>query len=313
MPVTFLSSGYDLSNPSRESWATAHPSIGLARYGVRSPSHWKVTAVAGADRTVSILAGQGYGYGITDYTYDAETIQLDPVMSGARWDLIVCRRNWIPAAGESSFQKVNGGPNPTIPFRSTGAGNIDDQPLALVKVTANEPLEIIDLRTWSGDGGGIIANHELVKSFLNATGTRLNINGVDWIRRLDADGSPEWVNLGLVGEIALWGVGGSIVGGAPAVGSAFFPQVGSQVKTTDAQGYSNIVFPKPFPNGLLYVNVSNGDSSVDRAYGRGALNFAPSGQPYDNGTKAQVTYSVDYGTGMATNLTHRVNWVAIGW
>jgi len=309
MPVTFLSNGYN-STYSKGSWADAHPHIGLARYGVRSPQHWKVTA--GADRTVSILAGQGYGHGITDYTYDAETIQLDPVTSGARWDLIVCRRNWIPAAGESSFQKVNGGPNPTVPFRSVGAGNIDDQPLALVKVTASEPLEIIDLRTWSGDGGGLIANHDLVKSFLNSTGTRLNVNGVDWIRRVGANGSPEWVNLGLDGEAPLWDVGTPIVGVNPA--GPFFTQAGTKVQKTDAEGYANIIFPKPFPNGLLYVDVSNGDSAIDRAAGRGTLTIAPSGGKYDNGTRTMVTYALAASdASLVPNLNHRVNWVAIGW
>lgn len=198
MPVAFISNGYDTTstNPYTEAaWADAHPSIGLARYGVRSPLHWKVTAVAGQDRTVSIAAGQGFGHGITDKTVDNETIQLDTISSGSRWDLIVCRRDWTPTAGESKFMKINGGSTAVIPGgRVVGPGNIDDQPIALVQVTAGQtqPTSIIDLRTWAGDGGGLIANDDLVRSYLNSTGTRVNIKGVDWIRRVGANDTPEW-------------------------------------------------------------------------------------------------------------------------
>lgn len=200
MAVTFESHGYDTTtgNPYTEAaWADAHPSIGLATYGVRSPLHWKVTAVAGQDRTVSIGPGNGFGHGITDSTFDNETIQLDTIASGSRWDLIAVRRDWTPTAGESKFVKVNGGATAVIPgARLSGPGNIDDQPLALVQVTAGQtqPTGFIDLRTWSGDGGALVANHDLVRSFLNKTGTRLHINGIDWIRRVGANDTPEWVS-----------------------------------------------------------------------------------------------------------------------
>ena len=199
MPVTFTSNGYDTTttNPYTETaWADAFPSIGLARYGVRSPLDWKVTAVSGQDRTVSIAAGRGYGHGVTDKTVANETIQLDTISSGSRWDLIAVRRDWTPTAGVSQFVKVNGGATQVIPGgRQIGPGNIDDQPIALVQVTAGQtqPTGIIDLRTWSGDGGGLVANHDLVRSYLNTTGTRVLIGGIDWHRRVGANDTPEWV------------------------------------------------------------------------------------------------------------------------
>ena len=201
MAVTFISNGYDTTstNPYTEgAWADAHPAIGT-RYHVRSPLHWKVTAVAGLDRTVSINAGQGVGHGITDKTVENDTIQLDTIASGSRWDLIVCRRDWTPTAGESKFMKINGGSTAVIPGgRQVGPGNIDDQPLALVQVTAGQtqPTAIIDLRTWAGDGGGLIANDDLVRSFLNSTGTRIFVTstGIDWIRKVGANDTPEWVS-----------------------------------------------------------------------------------------------------------------------
>lgn len=201
MAVEFFSNGYDTTetNPYTEvPWADAHPSIGSARYGVRSPADWKVTAVSGADRTVSIAAGKGFGHGVTDKTVANETLQLDVVAGPAgtvRWDLITCRRDWTPTSGTSKFEKVTGGATPVIPGgRLVGPGNIDDQPIALVPVIAGQtqPGNIIDLRTWSGDGGGIYGKDPLILSYLNSTGTRININGVDWIRRPGANDVPEW-------------------------------------------------------------------------------------------------------------------------
>ena len=201
MPVAFTSYGYDttVDKPYGEAaWADAHPSIGTARYGVRSPLDWKVTAVAGQDRTVSINAGRGFGHGVTDKTVENDTIQLATIASGSRWDLIVARRDWTPTAGMTKFEKVSGGATAAIPGgRIVGPGNIDDQPLALVQVTAGQtqPTAIIDLRTWSGDGGGLVANHDLVRTFLNTVGTRIQINGLDWVRRVGANDTPEWVKL----------------------------------------------------------------------------------------------------------------------
>lgn len=201
MAVTFYSYGYDTipgEGLSETVWQDMHPVIGLGTYGVRSPLDWKVTAVTGADRTVSIAAGKGFGLGVVDKTVDNDTIQLDPIVSGSRWDLIVVRRDPTPSAGVSKFEAISGGATPVIPGGRLVGPGIHDQPLALVQVTAGQtqPTGFIDLRTWVGDGGGLVANHDLVRSFLNKTGTRVNINGVDWVRRVGANDTPEWVKVG---------------------------------------------------------------------------------------------------------------------
>lgn len=202
MAVEFISNGYDTTpeKPYGEGvWADAFPIIGQASYGVRSSTDWKVTAVSGQDRTVSIAAGRGFGHGVTDKTVANETIQLDTITSGSRWDLIACRRDWTPTAGVSQFVKVNGGATAVIPGgRLASPGGIDDQPIALVQVTSGQtqPTAVIDLRTWSGDGGGVIANHDLVRTYLDAVGTRLNISGLDWVRRVGANDTPEWFKAG---------------------------------------------------------------------------------------------------------------------
>lgn len=244
MAVAFISNGYDTTpeKPYGEGvWADSHPSIGLASYGVRSAGDWKVTAVSGQDRTVSISAGRGFGHGVTDKTVANDTIQLDTISSGSRWDLIVCRRDWTPTAGVSSFVKVNGGATAVIPGgRQVGPGNIDDHPLALVQVTAGQtqPTQIIDLRTWAGDGGGLVANHDLVRSFMNAVGTRLQISGTDWVRIVGANDTPEWRQTSQVE---------STVGKPTDSSWRHFTALISAVGGTDGNGYGELRFGQ---NGL---------------------------------------------------------------
>ena len=196
MAVEFTSYGYDTAPGTGLGelvWQEMHPQIGTS-YGVRSPDDWKVTAVSGADRTVSIAAGRGWGYGVIDKTVANDTIQLDTVASGSRWDLISCRRDPTPSAGVSSFIKINGGTSPVIPGARLSGPGIHDQPLFLVQVTAGQtqPTGFIDCRTWSGAGGGMIANDPIVLSFLNTAGTRINIKGADWIREVGTNGVLEW-------------------------------------------------------------------------------------------------------------------------
>lgn len=197
MAVTFISHGYDTTtgNPYTElAWADAHPRIGSGSYGVRSGGDWKVTAVAGQDRTVSIAEGFGWGAGVIDKTVANDTIQLDTISSGSRWDLIVARRDWTPTAGETVFMKINGGSVKAIPGgRLATPGGIDDQPLALVQVTAGQtqPTAIVDLRCWATNGG-MVAKDDLVKSYLNDLGTELYINGTVW-RYIPGDNDvPMW-------------------------------------------------------------------------------------------------------------------------
>lgn len=304
MAVTFISNGYDTStaNPYTESaWADAHPSIGTATYGVRSALDWKVTAVAGQDRTVSIAAGRGFGCGVTDKTVANDTIQLDTITSGSRWDLIVCRRDWTPTAGVSSFQKVNGGATATIPGgRNSNPGGIDDQPIALVQVTAGQtqPTAIIDLRTWTGDGGGLIANHDLVRSYLNTAGTRVNINGIDWIRRVGDNDQPVWEQArGSVVKV-------NGVGGTPWVISG---EVGL---TTNGSAVGFITFPEAFPNGIKSLLVTD-STAVPNSGIENKLVVCKTRLDLSSKTQGQfVAYSA---TGALPNQTMYVNYIATGW
>ncbi|MFF1382764.1 hypothetical protein ACFVWT_04280 [Arthrobacter sp. NPDC058288] len=289
---------------------------GSPEYGVYGIDDFKVTAHPSIPYNVLVKAGRAHGHGVTDEAAIDQIVPCDTLATGARWDLIAVRRNWQPAlGGPSTLVAITAGATAEIPAaRKVGPGVEDDQPIALVKWKGglSAPETIIDLRVWAGNGG-LYAKDDLVRTYLTRVGTEVNINGALWVCSLGANGTTTWDKASEVGKVPLFGVGGSVTGGAPPTGAQFLVQTGSKVGTTDTQGYANVVFPKAFPNGLLYVGLSNGDSSIDRAYGRGTLAMNPSGAPYDNGTKTQVTYTVAFPTGLAPGLVHRVNWIAIGW
>ena len=315
--MAFTSIGYDGTVNERQ-WAELVPNAGASTYGVKGAGDLKVTAVPGQPLMVSAAAGTAWGHGVIDTEVANTTITCDSITSGVRWDLIAVRRDWQPlAGGPTALVKVTGSADQAIPgspARKITPGVQDDQPIALVQWTAGQtqPTKIIDLRCWAGNGG-MIANDVLALTYLNKPGASVTIAGVEWNCVVGDNDTVAWVKTSELGKIPLFGFGTSIIGGAPAAGTQFLVQTGTQVKATDGNGYANVVFPKPFPNGLLYVSVSNGDTAIDRAYNRGTLVMAPSGSPYDNGTKTQVTYSVSYPTGMAVGLTHRANWIAVGW
>jgi hypothetical protein len=257
MAVTFTSHGYDTTtgNPYTEiAWADAHPYIGSSQYGVKSGSDWKVTAVTGADRTVSIAPGFGWGWGVTDKTTANETIQLDTVASGSRWDLIAVRRDWTPTAGESKFVKVNGGATAAIPSgRLLTPGGIDDQPLALVQVTAGQtqPTAIIDIRCWATNGG-MVAADDLCRGYLNRLGTAVWIDDWLWRYQPGLNDVPEWVGGGAK-EFTPLGVGGYSITGKIYVEPASPTKMrvtvdlnvqrtgGNQLIGTDFSGFGSIL------------------------------------------------------------------------
>lgn len=277
MPVTFISNGY--SPYVGDSWPAAHPSIGLSKYGVHSPTHWQVTAVAGQDRTVSIAAGMGHGVGVTDKTADPQPIQLDPSDAGPRWDLIALRRDWNTA--ESKFVKVNGGPTRKVTLaRNSTPGNIDDQPLALVKVDGAQPLEIVDLRTWAGDGGTIVANDEMVKEFLNKAGTQITINGAGWTR------TPE----------LKWELTSPIIKAETRV----FP-------VTNSNGDAIYTFPTAFPAALTSVVVTDAQSTGNY----GAVNVKVINELTDR-TRVCLRF-MNPNSAPLVGLTLKASFVAVGY
>lgn len=326
--MAIISVGYD-GAVSESQWADMIKKVGSAEYGVVGLNDLKVTSVPAADRTVSISAGKAWGHGVFDENTASASVQLDTVSSGSRWDLVAIRRDWTGVGGVTTLVKVNGTSAKEIPVgRSKGAGVIDDQPLALVQVTAgqSQPTAVLDLRCWSGNGG-VIANNEMALTYLDALASQvyINVGGKTFNRVIGVDGNPAWTASAAPGALPLFANGGSLAGGIPAAGAGFLIQAGTQVAVFDNSAYARVTFPKPFPNGLLYVAAFNGD---DWATG-GSMTFASAGQVWGAegyGTKSSWVYagraqeaaatgtgSLNYSRAWCANRIHRINWIAIGW
>lgn len=303
------------------------PNVASCQYSVEGPSDAKVVTSDVGVRGLIIRSGTVIGDGIMDI-FEADTpMNLAAVTTGSRWDMIVLRRTWSATVGTSTsiYTAIQGNANKTLPARNNNKGVISDQPIALCRVDAgkNAVQEIIDLRCWAHNGG-VYAKSDLVRSYLYEPGTHLTIEGVSWVRRvangLTADGEV-WLQVGSVSAMNLFANGIGILGNAG--GNMFFTQAGSQVTKSDAQGYARITFPKPFPNGLLFVGGFNGD---DWATGGGGIHFASAGTGANNtfgqaglGSKTEWVYATlgqspsTLIVGRKANLLHRINWIAIGW
>ena len=321
--MAITSIGYD-GSVNESQWAKMVPLVGSAHYGVSGSGDWKVTPHATLDRGLSIATGSGWGHGVLDTSDTTASLQGGTVSSGSRWDLVVMRRNWSGTGGASTFVLVPGGTTMVLPTRNTAPGTLDDQPIALVKFSAGQTSAqtIVDLRCWARNGG-MIAKDDLALSYLKLPGAQIMINGTQWNCDLDTNGNPAWSTFH-TGKIPLFGASGRLSEGdmeGDAVvtsGRQFLIQAGSTVATTDGAGNARIIWPKPFPVGILTVTLTNGDSW---AAGTG-VSFHVAGNAalwgvHGGGSKSEVVYSA-YGwrggaLGPMPSQVHRVNWIAIGW
>lgn len=191
--MAITSVGYD-GTIDEVQWAQMIKKVGVSDYGVVGGTDWKVTAVTGGTRTVSIAVGKGWGHGVYDSIDANVTIALDAATSGFRWDLIAMRRDWTGTGGSSTIVKVNGTASKIIPTgRLSGPGVTDDQPLALVQITAGQtmPTAVVDLRCWAGNGG-MAAQDTLALSYLKAVGASCTVLGRAWRCFSDALGNLYW-------------------------------------------------------------------------------------------------------------------------
>lgn len=154
MAVPFVSEGYGASI-TESHLAVAQKHYG-ARFGLETEGSWKVAATAtGANRSITIAPGVGFGDFIRDTTTLTDTYSLDAATGTDRWDLIACRRNWAPEpGGTTTFVVIKGSttsavfnPRP-IGFTNSPGVTTSDQPLALCRVKLNQALvqEVVDLR-----------------------------------------------------------------------------------------------------------------------------------------------------------------------
>lgn len=112
------------------------------------------------------------------------------------------------------------------------------------------------------------------------------------------------------------GYAGHALDGTPRQGPMpLIIQSGSVAQTSDAAGFARVTWPVPFPNGLLSVQLTNGDT-----WTAPATTLGPAGSPSPwgaegQGTKVSCVYrTMNSTTGQATvNNLHRCDWLAVGW
>lgn len=288
-------------------WSKAAGEVGASFYGAEDTSSWAPSVVSGVDRTVRIGTGTIWGRGVRDTKDTTTDVAIPSVSSGTRWDLIVARRTW--GTSTTSVVRVQGTSTKGIPAgRTVGPGVVDDQPLALVKVTSGSTAitELVDLRCWGGGAGGLQAVDKLALQYLAFPGALVVVGTELWTYPV---GASSWTKAGNfpVQGLELFAFGGALQGSAS---NPVLMQAGSVVQRTDGAGFAKLTWPKPFPNGLLSVVAVNGDDySVHHAFPSGA-----GGPGFGLGGKTYWGYRLlraDAGDAW-TNTTHRINWIAIG-
>lgn len=300
--------------------ATWLPNVAAAQYCVNGPVSGRVIKNTIGDRGVTVLPGSLIGDGIYDIFNTGTDLNFASVSSGSRWDMIVCRRTW--SSKTSIYTIIQGSATKGLPARNNNKGVITDQPIALCRVQAGSSTvqEIIDLRTWAHNGG-VVANDELVKNYLDEPGTQLTINEDVWVKVItttDSSNSSSWMKLAGYGQISLWGRGSQSKGNASvptAVGNAFLVQSGQSLVTTDHNAFGRLIWPKQFPTGLLSCFMQPADDNLFND-----LNICIAGASW--GTKPAHEYSVAFRIYGASggirhhdwpNKTIRLNWLAIGY
>lgn len=170
-------------------------------YAAKDYASWRVTAVTGGSaRTVQAAAGTIAGQGITDVLDVATTVATLDTLStdGSRYDLIVARRTW-QTTNATSMAVVAGTASRAIPARSTTPGTLDDQPLALVKLTRTSGAytipEVVDLRVVTSLPGTFVIFDDLALNLITGPGARaFNVStGFTWERVYDSTGALTWV------------------------------------------------------------------------------------------------------------------------
>lgn len=184
--MAITSVGYD-GQVNEAEWADLIAHAGGSMYGVASYADWRPTKVS--DLGLRVAAGKGWGWGVLD-TSDANVTVTLTTTAGSRWDLIVAHRDWD--TNTTTFTKIEGTSTKAIPGRATVPGDVDDQPIALVRVAGGAIAEVIDLRIFAGDGGAY-ARDTLVLQFMDRVGSTIRIGDRLWTRTVNSGGSPVWV------------------------------------------------------------------------------------------------------------------------
>lgn len=242
-------------------WASLTEELGAA-YSVVSKDDWKVTVVTGPDRTVSVASGTGFGRGVMDVNSAPVNLQHASVSSGTRYDLVCAHRNWSTPA--TTFTIVQGTSAAVIPAaRAVSPGALDDQPLALVRITSGSTIPVIeaDLRTWPSKIITVNDLRALVDPRLGDEAV-LSTTKVRYRRILDVGGNPIWA----VSSDVFSGTERACIGTSPPAGTKRIYCATSAVVSTSGAGGCAVAIPTPFQNGIISYGVEPGDFNYNLVY-----------------------------------------------
>lgn len=288
--MTITSTFYDTipgQGVNEMEWAHSAASRGYD-YGVVDIDDLRLTAHPTTPYAVVLSPGKFFGHGVWDESDASVTVQCDTVATGAtRWDLIAAHRDWTPTGGgPTALVKVNGTSSRAIPVtRANTPGEVDDQPLWLVQWASGQPqpVAIIDLRCWAGNGG-MVAADLLALNYLGRPGANVLIGGTTWRFALGANNVWGWADSGngvlTYGFVqpAGWSLSGECR--VSKAGALLRVEVDVTVKRTGA----NIGITTDFSDiGAVLANAVRGDSG-DVKY----LPIAVSGGTGNNGTIAMA-------------------------
>lgn len=196
-------------------WANLQLGLGR-RYMVAAQTDLAVTAVAGGTRQISISGGYASGWGVLDFFDAPYVLALPVVTSGTKWFMVVLRRTHGTTNATTVVAIDAGTSGALLPTRNTNRGVLDDQPIAMVPLTAGDtvPGTPIDLRVMGADTGEIAAKSDLVLQYMQGIGVRIRINGILWTRVANPSGGS--------GQVWLKEAPPSLANGS----SVFVPQAG---------------------------------------------------------------------------------------
>jgi len=160
----------------------------------------QATAGGAGDRSVTVSPGVAWGDGVLSvWNTPAVLNAAANNTSVTRWDTLVDRRHSQPSSsptGTSTLMLLTGGAQKAIATsRKTDRGVTDsDQPLWLVPVAPGSAVAgtPVDVRCWTGSGGGLWAASIEALQYLDDVGTTVRIGRVRYTRMLDQSGTAFW-------------------------------------------------------------------------------------------------------------------------
>ena len=200
--MTIRSVGFDGAISEIDWSAYLAPYLGT-QPTVAGANDYRVTA--GKALSVSIAPGTAHAWGVTAVSDAAETVTLEPVTSGTRYDVIALTYDWAgtsitptgaPTGGRVTIEVVKGGNALAVPTLARDGGVKAQQVLAIVKVTSGttDPSVVEDLRQTHTK----VAYARSLLAMTGPAGTRYTVEptGRRYVMRATAGGVvqavPEW-------------------------------------------------------------------------------------------------------------------------